>query len=326
MFVASSGARFLRAFFCLFFLTLSVYSKASASGAMPLRVIVPAAPGGAASLQAEFLAAAMGQSSSQPFLVDHRSDFGHEAGEAVVARSPADGHTLLLASASLTVRAATSTAGPDFDPLRQLRPVVHLSSTPLLLIVHPAVPANSVAALLALARGPGPRLEVAASSAIGMDGLAAALLLPPAIAARISVFRGEPSALLAVAEGQVDLMFVAAPPAVSHVAAGRLRALATTAASRHPTLARLPVITNPSGTDAVGSQWYGLFVPAATPDAIVAHIHARVRRVLREETAVSFFFDRALVPGSDDPAALGALLQLDTARYAELIRRAGLVL
>jgi tripartite-type tricarboxylate transporter receptor subunit TctC len=326
MFVASSGARLVRAFFFLFFLVLSVYGKASASGAVPVRVIVPAAPGGAASLQAEFLAAAMGRSGSQPFLVDHRSTFGREAGEAVVARSPADGYTLLLASASLAVRAATLLAKHEFDPSRDLRPVIHLSSTPLLLVVHPAVPANSVEGLLALARRSGPRLEAASSSVIGLDRLASALLLPPAVAARISALRGESAALLALTGGQIDVMFVAAPPAVSHFAAGRLRVLAATAANRHPALARLPVIANSSEEDFVGSQWYGLFAPATTPDKIVAGMYARVRQTLRDESVVSFFSDRALVAGGDDPAAMDALLRKDIARYSALIRRAGLVL
>lgn len=326
MLMASSGARLVRAFFCLLFLGLSVDVTVSASGAMPVRVIVPSAPGGAASLQAEFLADAMRQSGGPALLVDHRTGFGHEAGEAVVARSPADGHTLLLASASLAVRAAMSTAGREFNPSRDLRPVIHLSSTPLLLVVHPAVPANSVEGLLALARGSGPRLEVGASSAIGLDSLAAALLLPPAVAARISPLRGESAALLAVTGGQVDAMFVTAPLAVSHVAAGRLRSLAATAASRHPALAKLPVIADTSAGKFVGSQWFGLFVPVATPDIVVGGLHARVSQSLRDDSTVSFFSGHALMRGDDEPSALGMRLRRDIARYAALIRQSGFVL
>ena len=323
--MASSGARFVRAFFCLFFLTMSVHGTASAFSGMPVRVLVPSAPGGAASLQAELLAETMQLEGGRPLVIDHRNGLGREAGEAVVVRSPADGHTLLLASASLAVRGATSLAKHEFDPLLNLRPVIHLSSTPLVLVVHPAVPANSLEGLLALARGPRPRLEVAASAAIGLDSLAAALLLPTHVATRIAALRGERAALLALTGGQVDAMFVAAPLVVAHIAVGRLRPLAATAASRHPALAKLPVVANPSG-DFVGNQWYGLFVPAATPDEIVKDMNVLVRRALREETAVSFFSDRALVPGSDDPAALGALLRQDISRNAALIRSAGLVL
>lgn len=315
----------MRAFFCLFSLLLPVHETALASGGPPARVVVPTTPGGAASLQAEYLAEAMWRPGGQAWIVDHRSGFGREAGEAVVARSPADGQTLLLASASLAVRAASPPTGSGFDPTRELKPVIHLSSTPLVLAVHPAVPVTSLEQLLALARGQKYRLEVAASSAAGLDGLAAAMLLPPVAAARISIRRGESAALRALTGGQVDAMFVAAPLAVAHVAAGRLRPLATTAASRHPVLAALPTLANPS-RDFVGNQWYGLFVPAGTADEVVADVHARVRQTLRAESVVSFFSDRALVPGSDDPAALGALLRQDMARYAAMIRRAGLVL
>lgn len=292
---------------------------------MPVRMVVPSASGGAASLQAELLAGIMAQSGGPSFIVDHRGGFGREAGESVTARSPADGRTLLLASASMAVRAAAQPANAGFDPVRDLRPLIHLSSTPLVLVVHPAVPANSLETLLALARGSRQRLDAAVSSMIGLDGLAAALVLPPSVAARISTFSGESSALSALTGGQVDAMFVAAPLAVSHVALRRLRPLAKTAASRHPALEKLPVMANPAG-DFVREQWYGLFVPAATPTDVVTDLHARIHRVLRAESLVSFFSDHALLHGDGEPGALGALLTQDIARYRALIRRGGLAL
>lgn len=319
----SMNARLVRAFFCLFFWGASGFAAASAAGGMPVRVLVPSTPGGAASLQAGLLAGAMQEAGGRLFVVDHRSGFGSQSGEVLVAGSPADGRTLLLASASLTVRAAQPPMHRDFDPLRSLRPVIQVSSTPMVLVVHPAVPADSVGRLLVLARDSRHRLEAAAPAG-SLEHLAIALLMPPAVAARATLFRGGLEALQSLADGRVDLLFAPAPLVVPLFPEGRLRPLAAGTASRHPALKGLPVITGPQA-EFVAEQWYGLFVPARTPDDVVAELRHQARIALRGEAAVSFFHQRALSPGEDDPAALDTALRRDIARYAALIRRTGFV-
>jgi tripartite-type tricarboxylate transporter receptor subunit TctC len=320
----SMNARLVRAFFCLLFWGVSGFAAASAAGGMPVRVVVPSSPGGAASLQAVLLASAMQDASGRLFIVDHRNGFREQAGEVLVAGSPADGRTLLLASASLAVRAAQPSLRGDFDPLRSLRPVIQVSSTPMVLVVHPAVPADSAGRLLVLARDSRRHLEAAAPAAGSLEHLATALLMPPAVAKRTKLFRGGFEALQSLADGRVDLMFAPAPLVIPLLTGGRLRPLATGTASPHPALNGLPLITGPQA-EFVAEQWYGLFAPVQTPDDVVAELRRGARTALRGESAVTLFHQRALSPGPDDPAVLDAVLRRDIARYAALIRRTGLV-
>ncbi|MBX3650903.1 MAG: hypothetical protein KF771_05970 [Burkholderiales bacterium] len=286
--------------------------------------MVPAAAGGGASLQAAMLADALVRQTGRPFIIDHRSGLGVEAGTAVVARSSPDGQVLLLATASVAVRAAGAMASAETAVLRRLKPVTRLSTTPLVLAVHPRVPAKTLAELLALARVQGERLQAGAGTAGGLGHLAAAMLLPAASAARISVFRGGGPAVRTLVEGHIDLLFAAAPVVLPQSTAGRLRMLAVTAPSRHAGLARLPL---PGGATpgAVTSQWYGLFVPADTPDSMVRDLHEEMRRALRDESLIARFSEHAIEAAGDDAAAFDALLQSEIARYAPLVRRAGMV-
>jgi len=316
-------ARLVRAFFCLL-LVCGGATAATADGHLPLRIVVPSVAGGGASLQAAMLAEVLGRQTGRPVLVDHRAGIGAGSGAAVVAASTAGNRVLLLATASLAVRAAVPVSSADAAVLRGLKPVGQLSATPLVLVVHPRVPARTLAELLALSRSHGGRLQAGTGTAGGLGHLAAAMLLPEVAASRITPFRGSAPALHTLAEGRIDLLFAAAPAVLPQWVAGRLRMLAVTFPSAHPELARLPQ----PGTAAAGSvtsQWYGLFVPRDTPDTTVQSLQREVNRVLRDESLIAHFSEHAIEAVGGDSAALDALLQREIARYAPLIRRAAMV-
>lgn len=318
---ASSNARFARAFFCLPLLC-AVIAAAAADSPSPARLVVAGAADGAASLQARVLADALRRQSGRPFLADHRSGLAGESAAAVVARSPADGEVLLFAGASLAVRAADPFARTD--ELRALKVVGQVSSTPLVLALHPRVPAQTLAELIGLARARGGLLQAGAGSPGGLGHLAAALLLPPAAAARTLTFRGGGPAVRALADGRIDLLFAAAPVVLQPGLAGRLRLLAVTAPSAHPALAGLPRLgdTMPGFVDR---QWHALFVPAGTPDSVASGLQRAMALALRDEAVAAHFEAHAITAVGGDAAALDALLQREIARYAPLIRRAALV-
>jgi tripartite-type tricarboxylate transporter receptor subunit TctC len=319
----SLNARLVRAFFCLPLL----FGAGAVEGAdrnSPLRLVVPAAAGGGASLQAAIVADALGRQTGRSFIVDHRSGLDSESGASVVARSAPDGQVLLLATASLAVRAAGAMASAETAVLRGLKPVLLLSTTPLVLAVHPRVPAKTLAELLVLSRAQGGRLQAGAGTAGGLGHLAAAMLLPAAPAARITVFRGGGPAVRTLVDGHLDLMFAAAPVVLPQWVAGRLRMLAVTAPSGHAGLARLP-LPGATMSGAVTSQWYGMFAPADTPDSRVRDLQEEMRRALRDEILIARFSELAIEAAGDDAAAFDALLQREIARYAPLVRRAAMV-
>lgn len=317
------NARLVRAFFCLPLLFRAGDVPADDRRG-PMRIVVPATAGGSASRQARILADALGRQTGRPFIVDHRSGLGWEAGAAVVAASPAGSRVLLLASASLAVRAAGATAAAETGILRGLKPVGQLSTTPLVLAVHPRVPAKTLAELLALARSQGGRLQAGAGTAGGLGHLAAAMLLPPVAASRIAPYRGGAAALRDLGEGRIDLLFAAAPVVLPQWVAGRLRMLAATAPSPHAGLARLP-LTDTAASVSVTSQWYALFVPAGTSDGMARDLQREMRQALLDESVISFFSEHAIEAVGGDATALAGLLQREIARYAPLIRRASMV-
>ncbi len=321
--MASSGARLVRAFFCLIGL-LAASGAVAVAAEFPVRIVVQGGADGSASRQAQLLTEAMQRQSGRQLIVDHRDGIGGSAAAAVAQRSTADGHVLLLADASLAVRAVAASAGAEHWSLRELGPVGQISSTPLVLAVHPRVPARSLPELLALARTRDARILAGTGMAGGLDHLAAALLLPSAVAARIAPFRGDARAVRQLTEGQIDLLFAAAPLALPQWAAGRVRLLAVTAASRNSGLARLPVLGN-AQTEFVTSQWYALFMPATTAPSVVSAMQQSMRQALRDEAVKAYFDVHAVEAVGGDATALEALLRRETERYASLIRRASMV-
>ncbi len=318
----SLNARLVRAFFCLPLLFRAGDVPAD-DGRVPVRIVVPATAGGSTSLQARILAETLARQTGRPFIVDHRSGLGGAAGVAVVAAAPPGSRVLLLASASLAVRAAGAMAAAETGILRGLKPVGQLSTTPLVLAVHPRVPAKTLAELLALARSQGGRLQAGAGTAGGLGHLAAAMLLPPVAASRIAPYRSDAAALRDLGEGRIDLLFAAAPVVLPQWVAGRLRMLAATAPSPHAGLARLSLTDEVSGF--VTSQWYGLFAPASTTDGVARDLQREMRQSLRDESVISFFSEHAIEAVGGDATALAGLLQQEIARYAPLIRRAAMV-
>lgn len=319
----SMNARLVRAFFCLP-LTLCADRAPAADVQVPTRIVVPASAGGAASRHAQLLSEVLGRQTGRPFIVDHRKGLGSETGAALVAASPADGRVLLLATASLAVRAAGATSAAEAEVLRGLKAVGLLSTTPLVLAVHPRVPAKTLAELLALARSQADRLHAGAGTAGGLSHLAAAMLLPSVAASRITPYRGSAPAVRDLGEGRIDLLFAAAPVVLPQWVAGRLRMLAATTASTHAGLALLP-LPAAAASGFVTSQWYGLFVPAGTSDGMVRDLQRETRQALREESVSNYFAEHAIEMVGGDAAVLDALLQREIARYAPLIRRAAMV-
>jgi len=314
------NARFVRAFFCL---PLAFALAAAAAGSpSPLRIVVPAFAGGSASLQAGTLAEVLGRA-DRPVVVDHRDGFGAASATAAVAGSPADGGVLLLGTASLAVRAAGDAASDEAAALRRLKPVGQLSATPLVLAVHPRVPSATLAELSALSRSRSVSLQGGAPTAGGLGHLAAAMLLPAAPAARIAVYRGSGPALRALVDGQIDLLFAAAPAVLPHWVAGRLRMLAVTAESGHAALARLPRLDG--AADSAMWQWYGLFAPPGTADGMVRILQKQAQQSLSDGRMTAFFAAHAVKAAGTDAVALEALLQRELARYAQLMRRAAMV-
>jgi len=296
-------------------------AAAQAWPSRPVRIVVPFGLGGSADIAARFLAEPLAQAFGQPFVVENRPGGGATIGTDAVAKSPPDGHTLLLMSNTHT---ANETLLPNrpYRLMRDLAPVAFVNIAYHVLAVHPATPAPDLAALIAYAKANPGRLNYASSGPGTPYHIAGEVFRAMAgIEVTHVPFRGSNEARTALIAGQVHMMFDAIPTMAEQARAGRVRALATTGPARSPLLPDVPAVTEQlPGYEA--SIWLGLMAPAGTPEPVPGRLNAEVNRIM----ALPATRDAQLRIGAETrPMAIAefdAFLRQDIARQAEWIRMA----
>lgn len=288
-----------------------------------VRLISPFPPGGAADLTARIMAEELSGALRQTVFVENRTGVGGAVGTEAAARSAPDGYTFVLAS-----------TGPfainpglfrlNIDPGRDLVPVAMVAIVPSIFVVHPEVPARSMAELVALARArPG-----ALSYASGGNGTAQHLfgeLLKQM--ARIDIqhvpYRGGGPAMTDTIAGRVQILCDTLPLALPHIREGRVRAVAVTTAERHPTLPEVPAVAESvPGYEAVG--WYGIAAPAGVPAPIVERVNREVNALIARPALKERLSAQGADPLPMTPAEFGARIARDRERWTTLIREAGI--
>jgi tripartite-type tricarboxylate transporter receptor subunit TctC len=289
--------------------------------AKAVRVVVPFAPGGATDIQARVLSKVLSEQFGQPFIVENRPGASGMIGAESVVNSPADGYAILFTTAALAINATLSKSTNKFDPVKDLAPVVWVSSTPLVLIVHPGVTAKSAEDLIELARRKPGALNAALTVSGSTSHLAAEMFRQLAGISFTNVpYKGGAPAMLAMVSGEIDFLFAEALLAAPQIKAGKVRALAVTTAKPSPAFPDLPTM-NAMLSGFVADNWFAMYVPAGTPREVVAKINVAVRNAL-DTTAVRILFEQdAMTPVGSTPEELGAHLRREIDRYAEVIRK-----
>lgn len=287
----------------------------------PVRIIVPFGLGGSADVAARFLAEPLQQAFGQPFIIENRPGAGATIGTDQVAKSPADGQTLLLMSNTHT---ANETLLPNrpYVLMRDLAPVAAINIAFHALVVHPSIAANTVPELIALLKANPGRYDYASSGPGTPYHIAGEVFRSMAdVQMQHIPFRGSNEARTAVISGQVPIMFDAIPTMREQIAAGRVRGLATSGPQRSVLLPELPAVAETlPGYEA--SIWLGLMAPTGTPRPIVERLNTEVNRILnRPETR-----DRQAAAGAQPlPMSVeefDAFLKRDIERQREWIRMA----
>lgn len=289
--------------------------------AKPVRLIVPFSADGGTGMQARVLAQALRRNLGQQILVEYRAGAGGVIGSDAVAKSPADGHTLLFTTASLAVNASWPGAQLPFSALTDFAPVSLVSSAPLVLAVHPAVPAKSVPELVALARRAQPVVRAGGNAPGSLSHVAIALFSRAAgFRAELALFNGGGPAVRALTGGELDVLFAAAPVAVAHMAAQHLRPLAITATGPLPLFAGVPEL-NRFYPGLVLENWYALLAPALTPQAAVARLQVETRRALDDDEVREFLLSHGIAAIGGSPDALTGALKRGMDRHGGQISR-----
>jgi tripartite-type tricarboxylate transporter receptor subunit TctC len=289
----------------------------------PVRVIVPAAPGGGTDLVARVLAQHFSEALGQQFVVDNRGGAGTTLGAAVAAKSPPDGYTLILHHVSLAFNASYYRKLP-YDTLKDFAPITLVATQPFLVVVHPALPVKSIKELIALAKSRPGGISYGTGGAGSGPHMSAELLKLVAKIDLLAVpYKGAGPAFIDLMAGQVQMMIATMSLALPHAKAGRVRPLAVTSRQRHPAVPELPTVAE-SVPGYQYTVWYGLLAPAGTPAAIVQRLNSTAAKILVSHDTQEKFAGEGLQTTSDTPEEFAAYLKSEVETWSKVVRAAGL--
>jgi tripartite-type tricarboxylate transporter receptor subunit TctC len=290
----------------------------------PIRFIVPFTPGSSSDTVGRLVAQKLTERLGQQLVVENRVGAGGSVGTEQVARADPDGYTLGLANTS-THAVAASTAAINYDPVKDFAPVSMLGSSPFVLALYPGVAAQTVPELIALAKAKPRALNYASAGPATLAHLSGALFAKMAQVELIHVpYRGTAQSTLDLLEGRVEMQFGTIPPTLTHIRAGKLRALAVTGATRNATLPDVPTIAESGLPGYECSLWQAIVAPTGTPAAIIARLNREANAILNDPDVRAAFTKQGVEPEPGTAEALGARIRDDVKKWREVIVSAGI--
>jgi tripartite-type tricarboxylate transporter receptor subunit TctC len=291
----------------------------------PIRLVVPYPPGGPLDIMARAIGQKLTEAWHQPVVVDNRAGAGGNIGADLVAKSPADGYTLLMGAVATHAINPSLYSKIPYDPVKDFAPVALVAQVPNILVVNPAVPAKTVRELIELARAKPGYLNFASGSTGSTGHLAGELFNTMAGVKMVHIpYKGAAPATADLLAGQVQLMFDNLASALPNVKAGKLRALAVTTLARSPAMPDLPTIAESGLPGFDLTTWFGLMVPAGTPPEIVAKLNAEVVRALNANDMRERLEKMgAEPPANNTPEHFAAFIRAEAAKYARVVKDSG---
>jgi tripartite-type tricarboxylate transporter receptor subunit TctC len=309
-------------------LALCVYAGVGMSHAQsypvkPVRIINPFSPGGSLDLVARLLAKSLSGDLGQQFIVENRPGAGGTIGVELVAKSPADGYTLLMVQSSITVNPSLQRKVP-YDPVKDFEPISKVSSYMFFVVAHPSLPARSIKALIALAKAKPGQINFA-SVGVGSGTHLAGELFGHMAGLKLThiPYKGTGQVMPDLLGGQVALHF-GSTSVVPQVKSGKLIALGVTGARRAPVLPDTPTVGESGLPGYEVTAWNALFAPAGTSPAIVNRLNELVRKNIALTEAKSVMDAQGLDGDTGTPAELGNLVKSELAKWAKVIKIAGI--
>lgn len=300
-----------------------VASSADVFPQKPIKIVVPAAPGGGVDTLTRVIAPALSEALGQQVVADNRPGAGTMIASELVAKSPSDGYTLLMATSSFSINPAFYEEVP-YDPSRDFLPITLVAVTPFSLVVHPSQPVTSVMQLVALAKSRPDQINFGSSGNGSSLHLAGELFRSLAKIALVHVpyKRGTP-AVTALLEGEVQLLFNNILSVLPHVQTGRLRMLAVTSAKRTAILPAMPTMIEAGIPGYEFSVWWGLLAPKGTSAAIADRIRTDTLKVIVLPTIREELRKPGVEVIGSTPEALSAVISGDLKRFRAIMQKAG---
>jgi tripartite-type tricarboxylate transporter receptor subunit TctC len=297
------------------------YSQAYPS--KPIRIIVPASPGGAADILSRTVAQKLSDAWGQQVLVDNRTGAAGIIGAEAAAKAPNDGYTIMMGFAGVIAVNPSLYKTLPYDSVKDFAPVTLVALSPLMLVVHPAVPAHSVNELIALAKAKPGQLNFASTGSGSTQHLSAELFKSMAGISMTHIpYKGSSLAYPDLLAGNVSLMFENMLSMLPNAKSGKVRALAVTGTKRSAAMPEVPTVAESlPGFSAVG--WYGVLAPAGTDAAIVNKLSAEINRILKLPEVSERLSSLGAEPAGSTPEEFAAHIRTEIAKWGKVVRDSG---
>lgn len=310
---------------CLFGATHPMEAKAQTADYpnKPIRLIVPYPPGGFTDIVGRLLGDRLGSRLGQSIVVDNRAGAASTIGTNAVAKAPADGYTLLIVGPDIAINQTLLAGRITYDALRDFAPVTQLAASPTVMVVHPSFPVQSVSELVERAKSKPGTIRFASGGVGSGVHLTLELFKERAGINVLHVpYKGQGPLVTDLIAGHVDMAFMQVPVAQSHVAAGKLRAIATPSGSRLKVMPDIPTLSESGypGFDVV--PWFGLVAPAGTPSNLVARLNKEIQEVMNSPDVAKRLAGLGATVMTTTPDGFAKFIRLEAERWGTVIKNA----
>ena len=293
----------------------------------PVTIVVPFSPGGGSDTGARMLAQKLSEKWGQPVVVENKAGAAGMVGADAVSRAKPDGYTLLVGNIGTQAINGSLYKKMAYDPVHGFAPVSLIAELPLVMLVHPSVPAKTPQELIAYLKAQPGTVSYSSSGAGSSLHLAAELFQAQSGTQLLHVpYKGTGAAMADLLAGHVKMSVTTVLESSVQVKSGKVRAIALTGANRSSALPGVPTLAETALPGFNSISWIGLLAPAGTPDALVEKISADVREVMASDALKQRFVEQGAVPAPNTPAQFRALIETDRKRYAQIIRDKGITI
>lgn len=304
-------------------LATPAFAQAQTYPTKPVKLVVPYPPGGPTDIVARLVAQKLSDAMGQQFIIDNRPGAGGNPGAELVARSPADGYTLVVATTAHAINPSLF-KNLGYSLSKDFAPVSQLTSGPLVIVANSQLPAKNVAELIALAKAKPGELNFASSGNGQSTHLSAELFAAMAgVKMNHIPYKGSAPALTDTMGGQTQLMFDTMLSAMPHVKAGKLKALAVTSATRSPVAPDLPTVAESGLPGYEAIAWNGLLAPAGTPPEVLARLSAELKKVLAAPDVKDKFEAQGFAASWNSPEDFGRFMSAEVDKWAKVVKVSG---
>jgi tripartite-type tricarboxylate transporter receptor subunit TctC len=286
-------------------------------------MVIPLSPGGTTDVPGRIIAQKLSEALGQQFFVENRAGAGGTIGSDFVAKSKADGYTLLLTASPFVISPHVYKNMP-YNALADFAPVIRIATGPYVLVVHPSLGVKSVKELIALAKKQPGKIDFASSGNGGAQHLVTELFMYMAgIKLNHVPYKGSGPAQQDLMSGIVKVSFVGTPIAIPHMKSGRLIALGVSTAQRSPEMPEVPTIAEAGVPGFEARVWIGLLAPAGTPGEIVGKLNGEITTLMRTDEVKKLLLPTGMEPDPDRPEQFGAFLKEDYDKWGKVVRESG---